>query len=164
MSGAIISFFKTTSGEVNLKKPFLPTSVVLISLLMFSSKMAMADTLPIKPGKYEVLTSTGIRNDRLSEPKKTTRCLRAEEMVNLDYVFNTRVINAYKPDATCKAGDLEVKDGKMIYSADCQFEKLSVEGFVSETAYGVTRTAKSKASGGVSLISTIEGKRIGECR
>ena len=60
-----------------MKKQFLPTSVVLISLLMFSPQMAMADTLPIKPGKYEVVTSTGIRNDRLSEPKKTTRCLRA---------------------------------------------------------------------------------------
>lgn len=144
-----------------MKKRFLPISAALVLL---ASLPAFADTLPIAPGKYEVITSSGIRNGQPSEPKKTTRCLRAEEMANPDFVFNTRVINAYKPDTSCKLGDVDIKDGKIVYAADCKFEKVSVEGSVSATAYAVTRTAKSKASGGVSLISTLEGKRIGECR
>ncbi|HEX9390114.1 MAG TPA: DUF3617 family protein [Usitatibacteraceae bacterium] len=144
-----------------MKKQLIPVSAVLMSLL---SLAVHADPLPIVPGKYEVVTTAGVLNGKPGEPKKTTRCLRAAEMSNPDYVFNARVINAYKPDATCKVGEPEIKDGKLKYVSDCQVEKVTVEGSVSETAYAVTRTAKSKASGGVSLVSTLEGKRIGECQ
>jgi hypothetical protein len=125
---------------------------------------AQSLSLPMQPGKYEVVTSSGLRNGLASEPKKTTRCLRAEEMVNLDYIFNARVINAYKADDSCKPGALDVKDGKMRYSADCKFEKVKIDGEVTAIGYSVTRTAISKASGGVSLVSTLEGRRIADCR
>ncbi len=124
----------------------------------------LADPLPIKPGKYEVVSQAGIRSGKTSEPKKTTRCLRAAEMANPDYVFNARVIDAYKPDASCKASEPVIADGKIKYVSDCQVEKVTVEGAISETGYSVTRTAKSKSSGGVSLISTLEGKRIADCQ
>ena len=125
---------------------------------------AGADPLPMKPGKYQVISAIGSKTGKSGEPKKTTRCLRAAEMENPDYVFNARVIDAYKPDATCKAGDVEIKDGKIAYTSECKFEKVRVEGVASSTAYAVMRTATSKASGGVTLTSTLEAKRIGECQ
>ena len=146
---------------MNLKKTLFLTSAAFVLL---SSLPVFADPLPLKPGKYEVVSTIGNKAGNLGEPKKTTRCLRAAEMQNPDYVFNARLIDAYKPDPSCKAGDVAVRDGKMSYTSDCKFEKVLVEGGASETAYSVTRTAKSKASGGVTLKSTLEGRRIGECR
>ena len=142
----------------------LPVFIVASMAALVVAAPAGADPLPMKPGKYEVISVIGSKTGKPGEPKKTTRCLRAAGMENPDYVFNARVIDAYKPDATCKAGDVEIKDGKMAYTSDCKFEKVRVEGVASETAYAVTRTAKSKASGGVTLTSTLEAKRIGECR
>ena len=127
--------------------------------------LAAAQAVPLAPGDYEVTAATTFSNvQEKAEPDTNTRCLKAEDLANVEAVFNNRFMVGFKADASCKVSGLAIGDGKISYSADCQYSAVRVEGTLSNGSYSVVRTAKAKASGGVDVSTTLQAKRIGACK
>lgn len=125
---------------------------------------ATAQTVPLQPGKYEVTASTTYSNvQEKAKPDTNTRCIKAEDLTNVEAVFNNRFMAGFKADASCKVSGLAIGNGKVSYSSDCQYASVRVEGTLSNDLFSVVRTAKAKASGGVNVSTKLEARRIGAC-
>ena len=70
----------------------------------------------------------------------------------------------FKADASCKVSGLAIGNGKISYSADCQYSSVRVEGTLGNDSFSVVRTAKAKASGGVNVSIRLQARRIGTCK
>jgi hypothetical protein len=52
--------------------------------------LATAQTVPLQPGEYEVTaTITASNVQEKAKPDVNTRCIRAEDLANVEAVFNT---------------------------------------------------------------------------
>ena len=125
---------------------------------------ATAQAVPLQPGEYEVTASITFSNvPEEAEPDTNTRCIRAEDLANVEAVFNNRFMAGFKADASCKVSGLAIGNGKISYSANCQYAAVRVEGTLSNDSFSVVRTAKAKASGGVDVSTKLQARRIGAC-
>ena len=126
---------------------------------------ATAQTVPLQPGKYEVTASITVSNvQEKAKPDTNTRCIKAEDLANVEAVFNNRFMAGFKADASCKVSGLAIGNGKISYSSDCKYGSVRVEGTLSNDSFSVVRTAKAKASGGVNVSTKLQARRIGACK
>lgn len=132
-------------------------SRVLLLTLAGCSTMAAADSLPLKPGEYRIVTEMTIRG-ATGEPVTETRCITAGQASNPEAIFNIRPMAGF-----CKLGNVAIVAGKISYDADCPNTLVKVEGTVSADAYSVVRTHKPKVKG-VEAASKFQGKRVGACQ
>jgi hypothetical protein len=126
---------------------------------------AAAQTVPLQPGEYEVtalVTFSNVQDE--AKPDTNTRCIKAEDLPNVEAVFNNRFLTGFKADPTCKVSGLSIGSGKISYSSACQYSLVRVEGSLSENSFSVLRTAKAKVSGGVNVSTKLQAKRIGACK
>jgi hypothetical protein len=127
--------------------------------------LATAQTVPLQPGEYEVtawITFSNVQEE--AKPDTNTRCIKAEDLANVEAVFNNRFMAGFKADASCKVSGLAIGSGKVSYSAACQYSSVRVEGTLSSDSFSVVRTAKSKASGGIDVSTRLQAKRVGACQ
>ena len=127
--------------------------------------LASAQTVPLQPGEYEVtawVTYSNVPDE--AKPDTNTRCIKAEDLANVEAVFNNRIMAGFKADASCKVSGLAIGNGKVSYSSDCQYSLVRVDGTLGSDSFSVVRTAKSKASGGVNVSTKLQAKRIGACK
>ena len=130
--------------------------VLLFTLPVFSTMVA-ADSLPLKPGEYQITTEMTIRGVA-GNPNGETRCVTAEHVTNPEAIFNVRPMAGF-----CKLGSVSIVAGKISYGADCPNTLVKVEGTVSADAFSVVRTHTPKAKG-VYAVSKFQGKRLGACK
>ena len=127
--------------------------------------LATAQNVPLQPGKYEVTASITFSNvQEKAKPDTNTRCIKAEDLANVEAVFNNRFMAGFKADASCKVSGLAIGNGKISYSSDCKYSSVRVEGTLSNNSFSVVRTAKAKASGGVDVSTKLQARRIGACK
>jgi hypothetical protein len=140
------------------------SSAISLGLVLFPL-LAAAQAVPLEPGEYEVTAAMTFSTvHEKAEPDTNTRCIKTEDLANVEAVFNNRFMVGFKADASCKVSGLAIDNGKISYSADCQYSAVRVEGTLSNDSYTVVRTAKAKASGGVDVSTTLQAKRIGACK
>jgi hypothetical protein len=127
--------------------------------------LATAQTVPLLPGEYAVTATVTFSNvQEKTKPDKNTRCIKTEDLANVEAVFNNRFMAGFKADASCKVSGLAIGNGKISYSSDCKYSSVRVEGTLSNNSFSVVRTAKAKASGGVDVSTKLQAKRIGACK
>ena len=138
-------------------------SLCLVATLL--PLLATAQTVSLQPGEYEVTASITFSNvQEKAKPDTNTRCIKAEDLANVDAVFNNRFMAGFKADASCKVSGLAIGNGKISYSSDCKYGSVRVEGTLSNDSFSVVRTAKPKASGGVNVSTKLQARRIGACK
>jgi hypothetical protein len=62
-----------------------------------------------------------------AKPETNTRCIKTEDLANVEAVFNNRFMAGLKADASCKVSDLAIGNGKISYSSDCKYSSVRVE-------------------------------------
>jgi hypothetical protein len=127
--------------------------------------LAAAQAVPLQPGEYEITAWTTFSNvQEQAKPDTNTRCIKAEDLANVEAIFNNRFMAGFKADASCKVSGLAIGNGKVSYSSDCQYASVRVDGTLSNDSFSVVRTAKAQASGGVNVSTKLQAKRIGACK
>jgi hypothetical protein len=91
-------------------------------------------------------------------PETKKRCFSAEQLGNVENVFNVRPMAGF-----CKLGPVAVGGGKVSYTAECPNSLVQVEGTATGGSYSVVRTQTPKASKGAAVATKFEGKWVGQC-
>ena len=137
----------------------------LFSTLWFSAPMLaqaqsqpQPQSLPLRPGSYDTSAAMTIKGDS-SEPSRNSRCLSAEQLADVENVFNMRPMAG-----VCTVSNLVIRAGKINYSADCPNTLVQVSGIVDSDSYSVVRTQKPKQAGGSDVLTRFEGSFAGPCR
>lgn len=127
-------------------------------LLMLPGGVALAQTLPLRPGLYDINTTMSIKGQP-SEPTRDRRCLSREQLADVENVFNLRPMAG-----VCKVNGLAITSKKISYRADCPNTLVQVAGVVNTDAYSVLRTQRAKQAKGSEVLTRFEGKFAGACR
>jgi hypothetical protein len=121
---------------------------------------AFAQTLTLRPGKYETTAEMDIPGGMKMPPHKDTQCITPEDLKDFSKAFGD-------PDfaKTCKVSDYKVSGNKVTFNTDCREDDLVMKGttemtFTAETFAGFMTMKDNK--GRVTTIKT-SAKRIGEC-
>lgn len=122
-----------------------------------------AESVPLKPGEYQITAVTEMSNGEAGKPDSHTRCVKDEHLAHADAVFNYYVKNGFKPKPSNKVTNVSIHDGKVSYDIEGPHAITRVEGTVSSTTFSVVRKATPSSGTGVLVTMKVEGKRTGDC-
>ena len=124
---------------------------------------ARAESIPLKPGEYQITAVTEASNGEMGKPDTHTRCMKDEHLAHPDAVFNYYKLNGFNPKPSNKVTNVSIHDGKVSYDIEGPHAMTRVEGTVSSTSFSVLRKATPTAGNGPLVTMRVEGKRTGEC-
>ena len=81
------------------------------------STAVRAESVPLKPGEYQIAAVTEASNGEAGKPDIHTRCVKDEHLANPDAVFNNYVTNGFKLKPSNKVMNVSVHDGKVSYES-----------------------------------------------
>ncbi|MDR4479383.1 MAG: hypothetical protein R3B37_06490 [Nitrospira sp.] len=122
-----------------------------------------AESVPLKPGEYQVTAVTESSNGEAGKPDTRTRCVREEHLANPDAVFNYYAVNGFRPNPSSKVMNVSIQSGNISYDVEGVYAITRVEGMVSPTGFSVVRKATPKGDQALSVTMKVDGKRTGEC-
>lgn len=122
-----------------------------------------AESVPLKPGEYQVTAVTEASDGEAGKPDVRSRCLKVEHLTNPDAVFNYYVTNGFQPKPSNKVSNVSIHDGKVLYDIQGPYAVTRVEGTVSSTDFSVLRKATPISGDGLVVTMRVEGKRTGDC-
>ncbi len=122
-----------------------------------------AESVPLKPGEYQVTAVTESSNGEAGKPDTRTRCVREEHLANPDAVFNYYTVNGFQPNPSSRVMNVSIQSGNISYDVEGVYAITRVEGMVSPTGFSVVRKATPKGDQALSVTMKVDGKRTGEC-
>ncbi len=137
-------------------------SYVMVSLICAAPAVG-AESVPLKPGEYQVTAVTESSNGEAGKPDTRSRCLKEEHLANPDAVFNYYVINGFNPNPANKVLNVSMHGGSVSYEIEGVYAITRVEGTVSNTGFSVVRKATPKGDKALSVTMKVDGKRTGDC-
>lgn len=135
----------------------------LISTTLFAAS-AMAQGIPVNPGKWEMSTTTTVSMPGMSMPPQkeaTTECVE-EDMLTPEH-FND------DPENPCNISDVEIKGDTAKWTVACPTEMGDMGGHWEITSSGDTLAGSGSMSAEyngqqMGFEVSWEGKRIGDCK
>ena len=96
----------------------MKTRVLLYGLVGVTLGVApvRAESVPMKPGEYQVTAVTDASNGEAGKPDTRTRCVREEHLANPDAVFNYYALNGFQPNPSSKVVNVSMHGGKVTIS------------------------------------------------
>ena len=137
-------------------------SYVLAGLICAAPAMG-AESVPLKPGEYQVTAVTESSSGEAGKPDTHSRCLKEEHLANPDAVFNYYALNGFKPNPANKVMNVSMHGGNISYDIEGVYAITRVEGTVSGTSFSVVRKATPKGDKALSVTMKVDGKRTGDC-
>ncbi|MCS6263805.1 MAG: hypothetical protein H8K11_08595 [Nitrospira sp.] len=122
-----------------------------------------AESVPMKPGEYQVTAVTDASNGEAGKPDTRTRCVREEHLANPDAVFNYYALNGFQPNPSSRVVNVSIQGGKVSYDIEGVYAVTRVEGTVSPTGFSVVRKATPKGDHALSVTMKVDAKRTGDC-
>ena len=122
-----------------------------------------AESVPLKPGEYQVTAVTDASNGEAGKPDSRTRCVKEEHLANPDAVFNYYAVNGFQPNPSNKVLNVLIQGGKVSYDIEGVYAVTRVEGTVSSTGFSVVRKATPKGDHALSVTMKVDAKRTGDC-
>lgn len=122
-----------------------------------------AESVPLKPGEYQVTAVTDASNGEAGKPDSRTRCVKEEHLANPDAVFNYYAVNGFQPNPSNKVLNVSIQGGKVSYDIEGVYAVTRVEGTVSSTGFSVVRKATPKGDHALSVTMKVDAKRTGDC-
>lgn len=140
-------------------KAILPAAVCVI--LVVIPGMALAEGVPMKPGKWEMKTT--IEMPMLPQPKvsTTTDCIRKTQLSPGDMMNQDR-------QQGCTVSDVAVSGNTVRWKVECPSPEGSMRGEGEVTSNGTSVDGKSRMTANIQgrmmiFKTTWSGRRIGEC-
>lgn len=143
----------------------MKTCVVLFGLIGVTlwGAPVWAESVPLKPGEYQVTAVTDASNGEAGKPDSRTRCVKEEHLANPDAVFNYYAVNGFQPNPSNKVLNVSIQGGKVSYDIEGVYAVTRVEGTVSSTGFSVVRKATPKGDHALSVTMKVDAKRTGDC-
>jgi hypothetical protein len=141
-------------------------AILAVACVLCVSVLAVAapTDVPLKPGKYAITYSMEMNGQSMGAPAKAgPRCLNSSDMSDPENVFSQNAYNGMGRNPQCKITNLSNGGGKITYDLECPRSTDHVEAIVSGESFTVTRSAKGKTSRAMSMVTKVEGKRVGDC-
>ncbi len=140
-------------------------AAITAAVLFFCTLSLAAPTdVPLKPGKYAIRYTMEMNGQSLGEEAKAgPRCLKAADMSDFESVFSQNAYNGMGRNPQCKVTNLSSGGGKFAYDLECPRSTDHVEATVSGDSFRVTRSAKGATARSASVVTKVEGRRVGEC-
>jgi Protein of unknown function (DUF3617) len=137
---------------------------IAVALSFCTLSLAAATDVPLKPGKYAITYSMEMNGQSMGEASKAgPRCLNSADMSDPENVFSQNAYNGMGRNPQCKVTNVSSGSGKISYDLECPRSTDHVEAVVSGDSFKVTRSAKGKSARSVSVVTKVDGKRVGEC-
>lgn len=143
----------------------MKTRVLLyvIAGVLCAAAPVRAESVPLKPGEYQVTAVTESSSGEAGKPDSHSRCVREEHLANPDAVFNYYALNGFKPNPANKVMNVSMHGGTVSYDIEGVYAITRVEGTVSNTGFSVVRKATPKGDKALSVTMRVDGKRTGDC-
>jgi hypothetical protein len=135
----------------------------VIASVLCGALPVRAESVPLKPGEYQVTAVTESSNGEAGKPDTHTRCVKEEHLANPDAVFNYYALNGFKPNPANKVMNVSMHGGTVSYEIEGVYAITRVEGTVSNTGFSVVRKATPKGDKALSVTMKVDGKRMGDC-
>jgi hypothetical protein len=143
----------------------MKTVAAVAAVLFFCTFALAAPTgVPLKPGNYAITYTMEMNGQSLGEAAKAgPRCLRPEDMSDPESVFSQNAYNGMGRNPQCKVTNLSSTGGKFSYDLVCPRSTDHVEAIISGESFKATRSAKGKTARAASVVTKVEGRRVGDC-
>jgi Protein of unknown function (DUF3617) len=140
-------------------------AVVAAAVVFFCTLSLAAPTdIPLKPGKYAISYSMEMNGQSMGEAAKAgPRCLNSSDLSDAENVFSQNAYNGMGRNPQCKITNVSNGSGEISYDLECPRSTDHVEAVVSGDSFKVTRSAKGKTARSVSVVTKVDGKRVGDC-
>ena len=135
----------------------------VIAGMICAAAPVQAESVPLKPGEYQVTAVTESSSGEAGKPDTHSRCVRDEHLANPDAVFNYYALNGFKPNPANKVMNVSMHGGTVSYDIEGVYAITRVEGTVSNTSFSVVRKATPKGDKALSVTMKVDGKRTGDC-
>lgn len=115
--------------------------------------------LDMNPGKYEITAQVDMPGMPQAMPPQTmTQCLDSQNPVP----------NANPDNRNCTVTDRQTTGNTITYTMTCHQQGMTIKStgrmtYNGDTFEGDTKTVMGPQAGGMTLTTTIKGKRIGAC-
>jgi len=115
--------------------------------------------LDLTPGKYEITAKAEMPGmPGGMPPQTTTQCLNEQNPVP----------NSAAGALGCKITDMKTNGNKVTYTMECNQQGMKIKStgemtFSGDSFAGTTQTHMGPESGGMTVKTVIEGKRVGNC-
>ncbi len=135
----------------------------VIAGVLCAAAPVRAESVPLKPGEYQVTAVTESSSGEAGKPDTHSRCVQEEHLANPDAIFNYYALNGFKPNPANKVMNVSVHGGTVSYDIEGVYAITRVEGTVSNTGFSVVRKATPKGDKALSVTMKVDGKRTGDC-
>lgn len=135
---------------------------VIIGVVM-GAVPVQAESIPLKPGEYQLTAVTESSNGEEGKPDTRSRCVKDEHLANPDAVFNYYTLSGFKPNPSSRVMNVSMQGGKVSYDVEGAYAITRVEATVSSTGFSVVRKATPKTDKALSVTMKIDAKRTGDC-
>ena len=135
----------------------------VIAGMICAAAPVQVESVPLKPGEYQVTAVTESSSGEAGKPDTHSRCVREEHLANPDAVFNYYALNGFKPNPANKVMNVSMHGGTVSYDIEGVYAITRVEGTVSNTSFSVVRKATPKGDKALSVTMKVDGKRTGDC-
>ncbi|HEY3883930.1 MAG TPA: DUF3617 family protein [Vicinamibacterales bacterium] len=142
----------------------MKTPLAAAAMLSAATMAGSAANVPLKPGNYVITYQMEMNGRSLADSAKSgPRCLKPADMTTAESVFSQNAYNAMGRNPQCKITDLSSSGGKFTYDLVCPRSTDHVEAIVSGDTFTVTRTAKGHSNRTMTMVTRVNGRRVGDC-
>jgi hypothetical protein len=131
--------------------------------LVLGAAAAIAQTSPIRPGRWEVAMQMQMANSPVQLPEmKTTQCVTPEQVKDPANAL-PQATGAGRGQTDCKVSDYKVSGNTATWQMSCtKPQALTSTGEMTFTADTYDGTIKTNMAQGV-MTMKVAGKRLGDC-
>ena len=133
--------------------------VVAVGVALACAPCAFAQTVNIRPGKYEVSATMDMPGMKMA-PQKDEECITAADLKD----FSKKLLDPEMMEG-CKVSNYKVVDNKLTFNLSCKEDDLEMSGTTEMTFASESFTNLVTMKDNKGRVTTIKGtaKRIGEC-
>ncbi len=136
----------------------LPAALATLALGAAPAR-ALAQDVPLTPGKYDV-TVSGMPG---GESENRPRCITAAHLKNPESIFTYAFNPSGKANPSVKVTTFTAQGSTISYTAESPSSTIKVTGTISSTGFSVERVTTSKNGKGTPITMKLDGKRTGAC-
>jgi hypothetical protein len=138
-------------------------SVVAVALVL-GAAAAIAQTSPIRPGRWEVTMQMQMANSPIQLPEmKTTQCVTPEQIKDPASALPQAAGAGRGGQTDCKVSDYKVSGNTATWQMSCtKPQAITSAGEMTFTADTYNGTIKSNMAQG-EMTMKVAGKRLGDC-
>jgi len=125
--------------------------------------VAQTTDVPLKPGMYSITSASGTAGQAAQPGTSGAHCISADDMKDPENAFSPSVYATNRKNTECHVANYSRSGNKISYDVQCPRALTTVEVTLTGDTFRGTRTVRPRAGAAVRSVTSIEGKRTGNC-